>query len=82
MLQWQITKLHPSPVDLKKKCQKEVFLAVHDSSIGDLVSHLVKFWFQHYNDYKFYNDYNDYNYYNDYSDYNDYRDSYLDLDLD
>ena len=39
MLQWQITKLHPSPVDLKKKCQKVVFLAVQDSSIGDLASH-------------------------------------------
>ena len=38
-LQWQITKLHPSPVDLKNKCQKEVFLAVQDSSIGDLASH-------------------------------------------
>ena len=31
-LQWQITELHPSPVDLKKKCHKEVFLAVQDAT--------------------------------------------------
>ena len=60
-----------------------VFLAVQDSSIGDLVNHSLthsvinsSFDFSvfrallscHYNDY---NDYNDCNDYNDYNDYND-----------
>ena len=70
------------------------FLAVQDSSIGDLVSHSlthwVTFWLQRlhdyhdYNDYNDYNDCNDYNDYNEYSDYNDYNDhnDYRDSDLD
>ena len=63
---------------------KPPFLAVQDSSIGDLESLLIL----QYNEYNYYNDnndYNDYNYYNDYNDYNnynDFRDSGLDLDLD
>ena len=57
-------------------CQRSnrYFLAVQDSSIGDVVSEsvsqLVTFWFQGYNDYTdyiYYNDNNDYNNYNDYN---------------
>ena len=58
------------------------FLAVQDSSIGDVVSQWVSdlpFDFSVFR--ALYNcDYNDYNGYNDYNDYNDYRDSDLDLD--
>ena len=58
-----------------------MFLAVQDSSIGDLVTHSlsewVRFWFQRYNDY---NDYNDYSVCSDYNNYNGYRDRDLDLD--
>ena len=67
---------------------KKIFLAVQESSIGDLVpqslSHSVTHSLTHYhdnynyNDYKDYNDYSDYNDYNDYNDCNDYRNSDLD----
>ena len=74
--------------DTPDKVLCENFLAVQDSSIGNLVTHslthsLTDLWFQRYNDYNYYNDYNDYNYYNynnDYYNNNDYRDSDLGLD--
>ena len=45
----------------------QLFLAVQDSSIGDLVTHsLSDFWLHGYNDYNDYNGYNDYNDNNDY----------------
>ena len=55
----------------------EMFLAVKDSSIGDIVTHslseslLILESSEHY-------DYNDYSDYNDYNNYNDYTDSDLD----
>ena len=45
-----------------------MFLAVQNSSIGDLVTHSLTHSLTH-----DYNDYNDYNYYNDYNDYNGYK---------
>ena len=62
------------------------FLAVQDSSIGDLVTHSLIKWLTFdfrgiramqsccYKDYNDYNDYKDYKAYNDYNDYNDYID--------
>ena len=54
------------------------FLAVQDSSIGDLVTQWLSqwhFWFQcDYKDYNDYNDNNDCNDLNDYKDHNDYND--------
>ena len=53
-----------------KKVLWKIFLAVQDSSRGDLVTHLVinqVSWL-------LISDYNDYNDYNDYDDYNNYND--------
>ena len=57
------------------------FLAVQDSSIGDLVTESVSEcviyllndynYYNYYNYYSYYNYYNYYDYYNDYNDYND-----------
>ena len=63
-----------------------IFLAVQDSSIGDIVTdsltHSVSYLliYNDYNDYNVYNDYNHYNHYihyNHYNHYNHYRDSDL-----
>ena len=64
----------------------QIFLAVQDSSLGNLgtqlVTQSVNEWVVYllisvslaYDDYKDYSDHNDYHDYNDYNDYNDYKD--------
>ena len=59
------------------------FLAVQDSSIGDLVTESVSECVIYLlNDYNYYIYYNYYSYYKEYKDCCDYRDSDLDLALD
>ena len=64
---------------------RNIFLAVQDSSITDIVCLSVP-WSQltirACNDFNDYNDYNDYYDYYNQNDYNDYRDSDINLDLD